>query len=254
MTDALPDDAAVRALQSLSVPDDVAARHLARLAVEAPANVVPLRPRRAALRAGAAGLAVGVTLISGAGVAAASTARPGDLLYGLKTARERFQLSVARHGDSRARYELRLARTRLAEAAELFRNGHSDRAVETLARADAALASARAQGSDAVDADVDSELDRRVEVLGGLLDGGLPDTAADAAREAIERAVDRGARRPASHGHAGQNGQPSPGDTHPTHGPGDHPTPTPSTHATPDHPGPSDHPTGRPTAIPSHHR
>jgi hypothetical protein len=246
-----PDDAAVQALRSLSVPDDLAARHLARLAAAPAGTIVPLRPRRTALRAGAAGVVVGVTLISGAGVAAASTARPGDMLYGLKTARERLQLSMARHGDSRARFELRLARTRLGEAAELFRHGHSDRAVETLARADAALASARAQGGAAVDADVDSELDRRVEVLGGLLDGGLPDTAADAAREAIERAVDRGAH-PAKPVHPEH---PTPGDTHPTPGPEDHPTPAPAptTRPTPDHPGPSDHPTGRPTAVPSHH-
>jgi hypothetical protein len=253
VTDAQPDDAAVRALQSLSIPDDVAARHLARLAAEPPANVLPLRPRRArAVRAGAAGLVAGVTLFSGAGVAAASTSRPGDALYGLKTARERLQLAVARHGDSRARYELRLARTRLAEAADLFRNGHPDRAVETLARADAALASARAQGSDVLDADVDAELDHRIDVLGGLLAGGLPDTAADAAREAINRAIDRGGRpthpvhpahpeTPATH----ENGKPGPSGR-PDGTPAPHPTPAPS------HPGPDHHPTGKPTGILSH--
>jgi hypothetical protein len=246
-------DAAVRALRDLTVPEDLAQRHLARLeaARAGGENVVPLRPRRAAVRATAAGLVFGVTVVSGAGVAAASTARPGDALYGVKTARERLQLAVARHGDSRARFELRLARTRLAEAADLFRRGHSDRAVETLARADAALASARAQGGDAVDTDVDTELDRRVEVLGGLLDGGLPDTAADAAREAIDRAIDRGARRPS---HAGKPESPGQSGSH------DHPTPsatpdhpTPSRPAHPAHPGPSSHPTGKPTAIPSRH-
>ncbi|HEU0132734.1 MAG TPA: DUF5667 domain-containing protein, partial [Mycobacteriales bacterium] len=198
-----PYDDAVAALRSLAVPEDVAQRHLARLAAVAPAPaVVPLAPRRArrhALRLGAGGVVIGATLLSGAGVAAASTSRPGDTLYGLKTAREHLQLAMTRHGDSRARLELRLARTRLAEAADLFRDGEADRAIATLARADAALASARAQGGDEVDAGVAAELDHRVDVLGGLLAGGLPATASDAAREALTRAIDRGGRR-GSHG------------------------------------------------------
>jgi hypothetical protein len=235
------------ALRSLAVDEDLAQRHLARLGANwaTHGDVVPLRRRRTTARATAAGLVLGATLASGAGVAAASTSLPGDPLYGLKTARERLQLTMARPGNSRARLELTLARTRLAEAARLFATGHEHRAVETLARADAALASARAQGGDAVDSDVDGELDRRVEVLGGLLDGGLPEPASDAAREAIDRAIDRGAK-PASH--------PTP-PANPRHDNGAHPTPAPR--ATPDHPTPSthpgknDHPTGRPTAVPS---
>jgi hypothetical protein len=247
---------AERMLRSLDVPEDVAARHLARLlATEPVSNVTPLRPRRAALRVAAAGVVVGTTLAGGAGVAAASTARPGDALYGLKTAREHLQLAMARHGDARARLELKLARTRLGEAAALFRHGHADRAVETLARADAALASARAQGGDAVDRDVDAELDNRVDVLGGLLDGGLPSTAADAAREAIDRALERGGR-PAHPTHpATPGGVRKPTDV-PVATPSAHPSGDPAgargRHDAPDHPGREDHPTGRPSAIPSH--
>lgn len=237
----------VRALQSLDVPADLASRHLARLTgtPEAGDAVVPLRPRRAAVRATAAGLVIGATLAGGAGVAAASTARPGDTLYGMKTAREHLQLAMARHGDSRARLELKLARTRLGEAAALFRGGHADRAVETLARADAALASARAQGGDAVDRDVDAELDKRVDVLGGLLDGGLPGTAADAAREAIDRALERGAH-PSHPSHATPGGRPT-DVPRPSETPGTHPS------GPPTHPGRNGHPTGRPTGIPSRH-
>jgi hypothetical protein len=249
-----PDDV-TRALRALDVPEDVAQRHLARLeaARAGGENVVPLRPRRTALRATAAGLVVGATLVAGAGVAAASTALPGDPLYGMKTAREHLQLAMARHGESRARLELKLARARLGEAAELFRDGHADRAVETLARADAALASARAQGSDVLDADVDAELDHRIDILGGLLAGGLPGTAADAAREAINRAIDRGGRpthpahpahpeTPATHD-GGSPGKPAPSG--PPHG-------TTAPHPVPSHPGPDHHPTGKPTGIPSH--
>lgn len=250
----------VRALEGLSVPESLAQRHLARLeaARVGGENVVPLRsPRRRALRASAAGVVVGAFLVSGAGVAAASTSLPGDPLYGIKTSRERVQLSMTRPGESRARLELRLARTRLGEAAALLRSGDVHRAVTTLARADAALASASAQGGDEVDAQVAGELDRRIEVLGGLLDGGLPETAADAAREAVERALDRGGA-PRGNGPAvtppggGQPSQQPPAD--PPGKSGDHRPDHAGDPNHPDHPGrrgPSEHPTGRPTAIPS---
>src|SRR5262249_52869651 len=146
-----------------------------------------------------------------------------------------------RHGDTRARLELKLARTRLGEAAALLRHGDVDRAIATLARADAALASAHAQG--AVDLDVTAELDHRVDVLTSLLDGGLPDTAADAARDALRRAIERGAHPDGTHGDHGHSG---------THGggPGDHPA-TPTDHHTPPaHPGKDDHPTGKPSTPP----
>lgn len=236
-------DEAARVLLSLDVPEDVAARHLARLLTVRPGGtVVPLR-RRAGLRATAAGLVLGATLASGAGVAAASTANPGDTLYGLKTAREHLQLTMARHGDTRARLELKLARTRLGEAAALLQHGNVDRAIATLARADAALAAARAQGGDGIDLDAANELDHRVDVLTSLLNGGLPDTAADAAREALQRAIERGANPAGTHGDHGQPG------TH-GNGPGDHPA-TPATHSTPpSHPGKDNHPTGKPTAPP----
>ncbi|HEV2888804.1 MAG TPA: DUF5667 domain-containing protein [Frankiaceae bacterium] len=245
-----------RALGALTVPEDLAQRHLARLeAVRAMPGVVPLAPRRSrrnAVRATAAGVVVAGVLASGAGVAAASTAVPGDALYGLKTARERLQLAMSREGESRARLELHLARTRLGEAAELLREGDVHRAVTTLARADAALASAAAQGGDAVDAEVAQELDRRVVVLGGLLDGGLPETAADAAREAVDRALDRGARtpppRPAPGPHAtppaGGKPSPVPSATPPAR-PNGHPAPRPTGHPAPGHP------TGRPASVPS---
>lgn len=239
-------DETLAALRSLDVPDDLAQRHLARIEAARHENVVPLRPRRTAVRATAAGLVVGATLLSGAGVAAASTALPGDTLYGLKNAREHLQLSMTRHGESRARLELKLARTRLAEAAQLLRHGHSDRAVTALARADAALASAAAQGGTDVDAEVAGELDRRVEVLGGLLDGGLPEAASDTAREAIQRALTRGAHPRPDHPAQGGDGHGNKPDPLPT------PTSVPDPHPTPSHPGPDDHPTGRPTAIPSH--
>jgi Domain of unknown function (DUF5667) len=245
----VPDDEVAEALRALDVPADVAARHLARLAtVQLPAQVIPLRPRRTALRSTAAGLVVGATLMSGAGVAAASTSRPGDALYGLKSAREHLQLAMARHGETRARLELRLARTRLAEAASLLRSGEVDRAIETLARADAALASARAQGSDNVDLDAAVELDHRVDVLTALLSGGLPDTAADAAREALKRAIDRGAHPSGTHGRPGGNGTPGGGAPTPQ------PTPTdvPGHPGKNGHPGKGNHPSGRPSEIPSH--
>ena len=248
-----------RALESLTVPEDLARRHLARLegarVSDLPANVVPLaRPRRTALRATAAGVVVGAVLASGAGVAAASTARPGDALYGVKTAREQMQLALTRKGESRARLELRLARTRLAEAAELLRSGEVSRAIATLARADAALASASAQGGDEVDAQVAGELDRRVLVLGGLLDGGLPESAADAAREAVSRALDRGAapRGPQEHpAGQGNGGKPAPVPSATPDAPPDDPGPPGDPGPPFDNPGRGDHPTGRPTAIPS---
>ena len=222
MTDVNPEVEAV--LRALDVPEDVAQRHLARLeaARVSGENVVPLRrPRRRTLRAGIGGTILAATLISGAGVAAASSSQPGDVLYGLKTARERIQLSMARDGDSRAALELKLARTRLGEAATLLREGETDLAIETLARADAALASAGAHGGAAIDEEVAGELDHRVEVLGGLLDGGLPDNAADAAREALERAISRGGRiRPAEGDEPGNSGT-APGRT-------DNPQPTPA--------------------------
>lgn len=258
-----------RALEALTVPEDLAQRHLAALAAAAAApgtswlraaetggargEVVPLRTRsrRVPLKATAAGVVVGAVLASGAGVAAASTARPGDALYGVKTARERVQLSMTREGESRARLELRLARTRLAEAAELLREGDVQRAVATLARADAALASAAAQGGDDVDAEVATELDRRVVVLGGLLDGGLPETAADAAREAVERALDRGAAARPNDSRGPRvtppRGKPAPGPSATAPGrSGDRPSGPPS-----GRPGPGDHPTGRPDGAPS---
>lgn len=251
-----PDLDAERALLALSVPEDVAQRHLARLAAAQAtgetAVVVPLRSRRRAARASAAGLVLGATLASGAGVAAASTAQPGDALYGVKTARERLQLAVARPGNSRAHLELKLARTRLGEAAALLRAGDTARAVETLARADAALASAGAHGDPRVDAEVAGELDRRVEVLGGLLDGGLPTNAADAAFEALERAVQRGGRarngavtpgRPDSPGKSGEKGRPK--DAKQSPGPSGPP-------ASPGRSG--EHRTGPPTAVPSRSR
>ncbi|MDQ1712335.1 MAG: hypothetical protein QOE45_1785 [Frankiaceae bacterium] len=170
----------------------LAGRHLARLAATRvePATRTPRHRVRAVLAASA----IAAALAFGAAVAVASPTGPGDALYGFKTARERIQLSMARPGDSRAGLELRLARTRLGEAARLFRAGDGHRAVETLARADAALASARAQGGDRVDAGVDAELDRRIELLERLLAGGLPPDAREAAREALERARVRAGR------------------------------------------------------------
>lgn len=251
-------DAAVESvLRALDVPEDLAQRHLARLeaARAGRENVVPLRPRRGAVRATVGGAVLAATLVSGAGIAAASTAQPGDALYGLKTARERLQLSMARDGDSRARLELKLARTRLGEAAALLRDGNADLAVETLARADAALASAGAHGGALIDDEVAGELDRRVEVLGGLLDGGLPNTAADAALEALERALLRGGRARADDGDApGRSGDaPGRGGPKPTRGaePADV-TPTSPPAGSPEpKPGRSGHPNGPPTEIPS---
>jgi hypothetical protein len=173
------------------VPGPQAERHLARLAATRVENVLPQRRDGHPVRALVSGVVVAAALVFGAGVAAASTTRPGDALYGFKTTRERLQLAMARPGDSRARLELRLGRTRLGEATGLFRAGEGHRAVETLARADAALASARAQGSDRIDADVANELDHRIEVLSRLLSAGLPANVADAAREALDRALAR---------------------------------------------------------------
>lgn len=247
--DDLPSSPAVDALRALDVPEDVERRHLARLAALGAPGVVPLRPRRTALRAGAAGLVFGATLVTGAGVAAAGSAQPGDSLYGVKTARERLQLALARPGDSRARLELKLARTRLGEAAALLRDGETVQAIETLARADAALASAGAHGDDEVDREVAGELDRRVEVLTGLLDGGLPDQAAAAAREAIERAVSREGRavpaKPATPRPRPENPvhTPHPSKVRPTDRPSAPPSARPGTPS-------SDRPTGRPADRP----
>jgi hypothetical protein len=171
------------------VPEDVAARHLARLA--ATRAETPRARRRPRMRNVAATVAIAAALAFGGGVAAASTTRPGAALYGFKRARERIQLAMARPGDSRATLELRLGRTRLGEAAGLFRAGEAHRAVETLARADASLAAARAQGGDRVDALVTAELERRIGTLRGLLAGDLPPNAREAVREALDRALAR---------------------------------------------------------------
>lgn len=171
------------------VPPEVAERHLARLAATRAA--APPGPRRHRVRAVVATVVVAAALVSGAGVAVSSPTRPGAALYGFKTARERIQLAMARPGDSRAHLELRLGRTRLREASDLFRAGEAHRAVETLARADASLAAARAQGSDRVDAEVTAELDRRIATLRRLLAGDLTATVRDAVREALDRALAR---------------------------------------------------------------
>lgn len=172
-----------------ALPDDVAERHLARLA--ATRAGAPPSPPRHRVRGVVATVVVAAALVFGAGVAVASPTRPGAALYGFKTARERIQLAMARPGESRAMLELRLGRTRLVEAAALFRAGEANLAVETLARADASLAAARAQGSDRVDAAVTAELDRRIGTLRRLLDGDLSPTVREAVREALDRALAR---------------------------------------------------------------
>jgi hypothetical protein len=253
-----------RMLGDLTVPEDLAQRHLARMEaargtswlVADPDVVVPIASakRRRALRATVGGIVLGGVLVSGAGVAAASTSRPGDALYGVKTTRERIQLAMTRPGDSRARLEVRLARTRLAEAAELFRDDQFVDAIKAIARADAALASAAAQGGDEIDALVAAELDHRVAVLSALITGGLPDTAADAAHEALERVLDRelpARPEPAKGPHATTppaHGTPTPvPSANPAGKPATHPTGRPT-----ETPGRGDdHPTGRPSTVPS---
>ena len=185
LAESTPDDVAGLA----KLPEDLRARQLARLAAVTAGGEIPApRLRRPRLRVALAGAVIGALLAGGVGVAAASTAVPGQPLYSLKTAREHLQISLARSGDSRATLHVKFAQTRLDEAAVLLRHNEPDRALATLARADAGLAKARAQGSADVDSRAESERARRVAVLTGLLRRGLPAPAADAARDAIERA------------------------------------------------------------------
>jgi uncharacterized protein YjeT (DUF2065 family) len=226
---------AVAALAPEAVLDEeLASRHLAVLRLAAqPAHPAPAGARitsRSRLRrsgAAAAGAGLAITVFAGVGVAAAAQARPGDLLYPLKTAREHVVLALASPGPERARLHLRFAQARLAEAAALLRDGRTRAGLAALADADSELAAAQAQGSaDTAQAMADA-LNRRVAVLEGLLAGGLPAHAADAARAALARALGHGsasgppatrpARRPTPSRAPVPHGPQSPATTPPTH-------------------------------------
>lgn len=256
--DPAPLDALVLALRSVGeLPDELAARHVAEL-VEASTSwgarsstswgaraSTTWRPRRGTVRTVVGTGVLAATMLGGVSVAAASSALPGDTLYGLKTARERVVVALAQPGDERAAVHLGIARTRLAETTELLTRGRSDLGIKTLARADAALAAATAAGSDAIDDRADDQLANRVAVLTALLDGGLPEQAADAAREAIERAIAHETGRPEEPGNGNGNGNDNDNDNGNGNGGEGKPTTTPAGPANPA-PGQSSRPTDKP--------
>jgi hypothetical protein len=250
------DRAVTRLVADAVLPDVLADRHLALIAAagvsrdlaRAARTARPAQGRKWRRRVvvGSFGFGLATTLFGGVGVAAAANSRPGDFLYGVKTAREHLQLAFARAGDDRAALHLRFARTRLGEAASLLRDGHTTDALRALARADADLAAAEAQGSDDIDASADDALSHRVEILSGLLSGGLPDNAADAAREAIARALQH--EHPATGPGKGGSGKPTDTPATPTHSPDpQRPTAPPRT----GQPTPKPAPSRRPTAVPT---
>lgn len=267
-----PLDALVAALATTGeLPEDLANRHVAALTSASTSwgarastswgarASTTWRPSRRSVRTAVGGGVLAVTMLGGVGAAAASSALPGETLYGLKTARERVVVALAHPGDDRAAVHLAIARTRLGESATLLRRGRTELGIKTLARADAALAAATAAGSDDIDKRADAALDNRVAVLSALLDGGLPEQAADAAREAIERALSRDQGKPDEPGSSGQGRNDGTRDGTPATTPGGPPATAPGSTQRPTakptpaggRPAPAERPHGRPATRPT---
>ncbi len=198
-SDPLIDAAArVRAAFVEHVPEEVATRHVALLAsgsTETPIAWKQWRPRRALTIAVAAALSV--VLLGGSAVAAAATAGPGDLLYGVKRAAERLDLSVHSDPSEKARLHLAFAQRRLGELSVLLERQRAGEDVDVAAamrayreevanvESDAARVALGAD-FDALLAQILQNLQKHVDQLTHLRDTKVPEQA----REAIQRAID----------------------------------------------------------------
>ncbi|MDQ4130816.1 MAG: DUF5667 domain-containing protein, partial [Actinomycetota bacterium] len=154
---------AVRRLASEPLPPETRARHLA--AIHGSSPPLPARPRlplRARFAAWATGLTAAATMASGAVVAAADPAAPGDRLYGIDRAVERVLLLLETDPDGDARLRLRFAEERVLELKE----DDSKQSERLLAEA------VREAGKAAPD-----EAAQAVATLAALLSDGVPDEA-----------------------------------------------------------------------------
>jgi len=188
---------AAREAFALEVPDDVARAHLALLSPD----VVALerkRPRhRVVLVIAAAILTVG--LLGTAAVAASASSLPGDILYPVKRAVEKVELSIHRDPSSRARLHLEYAQRRLAELSALLaerRIGQTvDVGAEMSAYRDEIAAAQLALTGDIGNPDftglldsVSAQLQHHIDVLTALQQIQLPEPAQSAIENAIENA------------------------------------------------------------------
>lgn len=197
------------------VPEDVARAHLAALSPE----VVPLERRRrhrVAFVIAAAILTVG--LLGTAAVAASASSLPGDILYPVKRAVERIELTIHRDPASRARLHLEFAQRRLAELSALLaerRIGQTvDVGAEMSAYRDEVAAAQRALAGDVGNPafaglldSVSAQLQHHIDVLTALQQLQLPAPA----QSAIQNAIDNASKARASVGSEKQTEKPEPG-------------------------------------------
>ncbi len=214
---------------SREVSSPASTAHLAAIerAAAAPGvpSAIPLRSRRRGRRALVAALAAMFlfTIGSSGAVAAAQGAAPGDPLYGLKRASERWRLSVTTSPEAKAALHLQWADRRLAEIQKLAAKGrnpsslHRDYSTE-VRRAERLAERAQDRGVDvaALLSDILARLGKHVDRLNQVLSD-----APEAAHKGLENAIDNAqkaqerVRDARGHGGDGQqnNGNGKPTDT-----------------------------------------
>ena len=190
---------AAREAFAVEVPDDVARAHLAAIDDTVVPFERPHRRRRLALTLIAA--VITVVLLGGAAVAASASALPGDVLYPVKRAVERIELTIHSDPASRARLHLQYAQRRLAELSALLAERRVGQNVDVgaemsayqkeVAAAQLALAGELGNPSFAGLLDsVSAQLQHHIDVLTSFQDYHLPAPAQDAIQNAIARATD----------------------------------------------------------------
>jgi len=208
---------AAREAFTIEVPSDVAQAHLAALA--GIRTIDRKRPRRRLIVTLLAA-AISVLLLTGSAVAASAGALPGQLLYPVKRAVEKIDLSL--HGDaaSKARLHLQFAQRRLDELSTLLELRRSGQNVDIGAAMRAYQAEINAVQADVADAQpgaqleallghVQDELAGHLAVLEQLRDNVVPPQARDAIQNAIDRAET--ARSNVMHGRTGGGKPETPG-------------------------------------------
>lgn len=196
------------------VPADVARVQLAALT-----GVAPIGRKRSRRRLAVTLLAAAVTvvLLAGSAVAASAGALPGQLLYPVKRAVEKIDLTLHRDPASRARLHLQFAERRLDELStllELRRSGQNVDIGAAMSAYQAEISAVQAAVDDASPSaqleallgHVQDELAGHVAVLEQLRDNVVPSQARDAIQNAIDRAET--ARTNVMHGRSG-GGKPS---------------------------------------------
>jgi len=203
------------------VPDDVARAHLALLHPDVVALERKRTRHRVVLVIAAAILTVG--LLGTAAVAASASSLPGDLLYPVKRAVEKIELTIHRDPASRARLHLEFAQRRLAELSALLaerRVGQTvDVGAEMSAYRDQVAAAQQALagnvGNPAFAGLLDSvseQLQHHIDVLTALQQIQLPEPA----QSAIQNAIDNASNARASIGGANVRPAEKPGPKTPT--------------------------------------